>query len=118
MYYKFGKNFSGAWTGNLKHFYTRNVYSHSLVSNVQFTDDVQLIKLSVVIWSQYGSVSMWLDIWAEWPGVQFLTGIENFLLYAVARLTGTTSASYPMGTKGLFPGRKVVGAYKLTIHHT
>jgi len=60
MYYNFGKIFSGAWTGNLKHFYTRIKYCHSLVSNIRFTDVLHLIKLSVVIWSQYGSVSMWL----------------------------------------------------------
>jgi hypothetical protein len=42
----------------------------------------------------------------SFPAVQ-----DFFLLYSVQTGSGAHSASYPMGTRGSFPGGKAAGAY-------
>jgi hypothetical protein len=43
--------------------------------------------------------------------VQFLTGAGNFSLHhCIQNSTGALPASYPMGTRGSFPGGKAAGA--------
>jgi hypothetical protein len=43
--------------------------------------------------------------------VRFLTEARDFsLLHSVQTGTGTHPASYPMGTRGSFPGDKVAGS--------
>jgi hypothetical protein len=49
--------------------------------------------------------------------VRFPAGAGNFSLHhRVQNGTGTHPASYPMGTRGSFPGGKAAGGVKLTTH--
>jgi hypothetical protein len=50
-------------------------------------------------------------------GVRFPAGAGNFSLHhRVRNGSGARPASYPMGTRGSFPGGKAAGGVKLTTH--
>jgi hypothetical protein len=44
-------------------------------------------------------------------GVQFPAGAGNFFHHRVQTGSGAHSASYPMGTRGSFPGGKAAGSW-------
>jgi hypothetical protein len=59
------------------------------------------------------SVGMALDYWLDGRGsrVRFPEGARNFSLHhRVQNGSGAHTASYPMGTRGSYPGGKAAGA--------
>jgi hypothetical protein len=53
-----------------------------------------------------------LELQDGWLGVQVLAGAGNFSLHHhVLTGSGVHPASYPMGTRGSFPGSKVAGVW-------
>jgi hypothetical protein len=65
--------------------------------------------------AQSYSAGYGLDDWVSRD--RFPAGAGNFSLhYRVQNGSGAHLASYPMGTKGSFPGGKAAGSVKLTTH--
>jgi hypothetical protein len=60
-------------------------------------------------------IAQWYStgLWAGWSGVWIPAGAGNFALHhRVQTGSGAHPASYPMGTRGSFPGGKAAGAWR------
>jgi hypothetical protein len=58
-------------------------------------------------------IAQWYNagLWAGLSGVRFPAGAGNFSLHhRVQNSSGSHTISYPMGTRGYFPGGKAAGA--------
>jgi hypothetical protein len=78
----------------------------------------QIIILTVTVESRDSSVGTVLGYGLDNQGsrVQFLVGAGNFSLHHhVQNSSGAHPASYPMGTRGSFPGGKAAGVWSLPL---
>jgi hypothetical protein len=87
---------------------------NALVRNVILWSSQDLILVSILNWiSGRCSVGIALGDGLDYRGsrVRFLAGVGNFFLHhRVQTSSGAHPASYPMGSKGDFPGSKATRA--------
>jgi hypothetical protein len=93
-----------------------NIHTQLLTSTVEFYKTIiieTLINIEHFNNSRDSSVGIALDYGLDDRGyrVRFPAGAGDFSLHhRVQNGSGAHSASYPMGTRGFFPGNKAAGA--------
>jgi hypothetical protein len=94
--------------------YNSHLHTPRPISNIHFN-----IILSHSSSSPNWSLSLGSGLWAGYSRVAVPAGTGNFSLHhRVQNGSGARPASYPMGTRGSFPGGKATGVrgMKLTTH--